>query len=189
MTATYPSVNINGTEYETLAELGFVENYLAADPDGEAFLGMTEDQKGQRVVLASRVINSKRYLGSKTDPAQPYAFPRSNVTIDGQALDPDSIPEAVAQAVAELAKSAANGVDIANFRTTASTQKTIKAGPVMVENFRDEGPRSPLPWPAWALLLPFVTGSTGASGKLGARSNGTCGETVTQPGFGYAGPL
>ena len=79
MTATYPYVTIGGQVYETLAELDFVQNYLAADPDGAAFLALTEDAQGQRIVLASRVVSSRTYGGRKTDPDQLYAFLRTGL--------------------------------------------------------------------------------------------------------------
>lgn len=186
MTITYPSVTIEGSEFETLAELPFVLNYLLADPSAALFRALAPDDQGRQIVLGSRVISGLNWAGEMTDADQPYAWPRTDVETPEGPVDPDLIPTPVMQAVAELANASANGVDIANMTTTAETQKLIKAGSVEVENFRlIDSYGTPLPLPAWNLIKRYLGGTPGG----GIRSRGTCGRSVTRNPFGYTGGL
>lgn len=186
MTITYPSVTIETVEFETLAELPFVLNYLLADASAAPFRALSEDDQGRAIVLGSRILNGVNWAGQMTDPDQPYAWPRTNVETPEGPVDPDIIPTPVMQAVAELANASANGVDIANMTTTATTEKRIKAGSVEVENFRlVEGYGTPLPRGAWGLIKRYLGGIPGG----GIRSNGTCGRTVSRDRYGYTGGL
>ncbi len=178
MTATYQAVEIAGKFYETYADLAYTDDYLNADPSADAYRAMDTDGRGRQIVNGTRVLNVQPWAGQKTDPDQTEAWPRTGITINGVAVDPDTIPMDIVNANAELANASANGIDIANFVSTAQTQRRIKAGSVEVENFRmspNQYRTFPLPRPAWELIQKYMGGAGQAAG---IKSNGTCGASI-----------
>jgi hypothetical protein len=187
--ATYQFVLINNVDYPVYADIAYADEYLGADPTADAWRStLDEDTKGRALVNATRVLDRLNWQGKKTDEDQALAWPRTGVSTPAGPVDPDVIPIDIVNACCELANQVLNGVDIANFRTTATTQRRIKAGSVEVENFRGaEGYAVPLPWPAWTLISKYLGGAN--SGVGGAIASGTCRKTMTYPGYKPAWPI
>lgn len=185
MTVTYQTVTIGSKTYDSYADLTTADDYLNADQSADAWRAADEDSKGRALITAVRVLNLQTWLGAKTYPDDDLAWPRTGVVVNGETVDPDIIPQAIIDASIALANDSMNGVDIANFTSTAATQRRFKAGSVEIENFRMVGGAFagyPLPKTAWLLISPY-TGSTG--GMVGARSNGTCGRSILDHPFNH----
>lgn len=188
MTTTLQGVIINGVEYITYADVFYADEYLAADPNAAAWRAEADDDvKARALVNATRVLNNLRWRGSKTDADQELAWPRTGVSDRDGSVASDTIPQRIIDACVELANQVLNGVDIANFRTTATAERRIKAGSVEIENFRGaEGSPVPLPWPAWSLIRDYISGPASSAGSISA---GTDCETTTKPGYRPAWPI
>lgn len=183
--ATLQIVTIGSRDYETYVDVAYADEYLDADATADAWRAADDDAKGRGIVTGGRVLDRLNWPGTKTDPDQLLAWPRTGVT----GYSDDEIPQAIVDANVELAAASVAGIDIANFVTTATTEKSIKAGSVAVENFRQFGigaRQFPLPKPAWELIAGLL-GVT--SGSAMARASGTCGETVLVPDYGFGRPI
>lgn len=185
MTAPFETVTISSIDYDAYSDLATADAYLNADPTAEVYRALDANGRGRSIVSGTRVLDVQPWAGAKADEAQAHAWPRTGIVIDGVAVDPTIIPDDVVRACIELANASANGVDIANFVSTQATQRRFKAGSVEVENFRmpTASYRSfPLPEPAWLLIQKFMGGSPGA---VGAKSFGTCGDSILDDGFDH----
>ncbi len=183
MAITYQTVTIDGTEYEAYTDLAYADAYLNADINAAVWAALDDNAKGRDIIAATRVLDRQNWLGSKTDEGQELAWPRAGTGISG--VEDDVIPDDIINACCELAMAQAMGIDIGNYTTTQSQERRIKAGSVEVENFKATGLAAigyPLPKGPWLLIRQYIVG-TGTAAF--ARSRGTCGESVTIPGFGF----
>jgi hypothetical protein len=179
------SVTIGANSYDVYAGLDVADVYLAADPNAAVFIAGTDDQRGQWLVSATRILNRQYWLGEKTDGTdQVDAWPRTGTGVDG--VDEDTIPQDIIDACCELASAIANGTDWSNTQSTANNQKRLKAGSVEVEYFRPGDPSLPLPLSVWALIAKYMGGAGTTTGSL---ANGTCQDNPLECGFGFGQPI
>ena len=130
----------------------------------------TTDQKQAALNQATSIINLFSYVGCKTDPAQPFAFPRKGIVLEGVLLDDSVAPNDILSAQFEIALALLKGIDpekeiagigvtsrgFASVRTTYDSNRTSEH----LEN----GVPSAL---AWALLYPFF--NVNDSGSIDLR--------------------
>lgn len=172
--ASVSSLSIGSNSYPVYATVAVADAYLGADPVlGPVWEALTTDAKGRYIVLATRRMDVVNWRGDKTESDQVTQWPRTGVT----GVEDDELPLALQQACCQLAGEAANGVDLANYTSSAGKEKSIKAGSVSVENFRDFS-AAPLPLPpaAWRLMTPYVNGGSAVGGFV---SYGTDGVSAT----------
>lgn len=171
------TITISTVEYVSYATLAEANEYLAVDPiRATAWTALSDTQKGQRLVAATRRLDQLRWLGAKTggDAAQPNAFPRTGlVYADGTAVPDDEVPLAVEQACCLLAGTIAINAAASQAGSSASNTRRVKAGSAEVEFFR---PTDGVPLQdesAWALVKIFITG-IGDNSSLGGVAYGGC---------------
>jgi Putative DnaT-like ssDNA binding protein len=175
------SVDIGSNSYPSYNSIEDSDIYIAADPAAsEIWAALSDDVKGRHSVGASRVLNALSWLGTPTEADQELAWPRTGTGLSG--VDDDEIPQAICDGHNELVIASVLGTDIANFVTTASNQKRIKAGSVEVENFRMIVPTYPLPQASWLLIAGYLQ----SQANVGARSTGTCGESILDRPFKHS---
>ena len=88
------SVTINEIEYYVYADLNDAEIYNNAIV-GSTWSEKSETEQSQRLVQATRKIDSYSYAGTKVDPNQPLKFPR--VTATGKTSDDDVLTQLCCQ--------------------------------------------------------------------------------------------
>ena len=71
------TVSIGGNNYYVYADLQDADVYCAAIKDS-IWSALNETQQAQLLVMATRQIDSYKYIGSKVDENQPLKFPRVN---------------------------------------------------------------------------------------------------------------
>lgn len=181
-----PNVTISGSSYFSYASIAASDTYLAADPLLSAVWSplSPDPAKGQYLVGSTRELDRVPWPGTKTDPDQDNAFPRTGIS----GVDPDDdAPVWLVNATIELAGAKANGYDSANQQFTDPVAKRLRAGSVEIEYFTASIGGQPLrfPLPVWELIKPYL----GGSGVVGVESFGTHGRSSFCPDFGLAGPL
>lgn len=131
-----PTVTIGGVDYPAFTDVATANTYLAADFARAAkWAARTDDQKGQGIVSATRVLMSLFAQSScvatpTTDvPTQPVMDVTAMLAADG------------------LAKPALFADASGN-----SNIKSAKAGSAAVEYFRTDGGLPPLPIAMWSIL-------------------------------------
>jgi len=169
-------VVINGNTYSAYADLVTANLYLAAQIQAVDWAGATDDQKGSALVTMSRIIDRTRWQGTQTDGYEDHAWPRSGLSYpDGTPVDPNSIPSQIVDACCEGAALLIAGDTFQDTASTFNTTKVLKAGSVMIENFRQIGPQPRFPQIIQELIGLWLGGSTT---PRGAVSSGTCGKTI-----------
>lgn len=161
------TITIATVDYVSYASVAEADAYLAVDPvRSAAWAALSTDQKGQKLVAATRRLDQLNWNGQKTgtDAAQPNAWPRTGLTYpDGTAVPDDEVPQAVEDACCLLAGSIAINAKAAESGSSASNTKRVKAGTAEVEFFR---PTAGVPLQdesAWALVKFYTTGGQSAS--------------------------
>lgn len=172
-------VTIAGTDYPAYADLATANAYLAAKLDATAWVALTDDQKGAALVSMTRTLDRQVWQGAPTDGYEPpagMAWPRSGLSYpDGTPVDSTSIPDAVVYACIEGANLLASGSDLESTSSTASLTRSLKAGSVAIEYFRQIDQQSRFPQAIMELIGFWLGGSN--SGMV-AVATGTCGETA-----------
>lgn len=180
MPFSYPQVVIATQSYDSYIDLADALEYLAAQfsDDATAFLALTTDDQGRCLVAMTRTFDRQRWQGTRTDDAQGHQFPRTGLQYaDGTPVDPDTIPGRLAEATAEGAAQIANGSTLQSASSTANLTKTLKAGSVEIDYFRDANfdaaPRFPQ---VVQELIGMWLGGAGL--PIGSISAGTDGRTA-----------
>lgn len=177
-------VVVNTQEYDTYASVEQAELYLNANFLATAWFDLTDDQKGQLLVTATRLFDRQCWLGEKTEEAQPLQWPRSSTGIDG--VEDDEVPEDIVNGSIEMAFAILDGSEAVNSSVPgAQKQRSIAAGSVNISWFRGaEGTArfDRFPLPVQELVGRYMCGSQGIVGLI---TSGTCGESVTQDDLGY----
>ncbi len=176
------TITIDGTDfwsYQTVAE---VDAY-AAGSVGDAATAWralaTDDDKGRCAVTATRLIDRQLWAGTKTDPDQPGAFPRTGLTYaDGSAVDPDTVPPEVLSAHSELSMALAADTAVLTSATTASGTRRLKAGSVEIEYFKPLDPGGRFPLMVQELLGQWLGGQ---GSQALSEASGACLDTAFSP--------
>jgi hypothetical protein len=95
-TAGHASAN----SYVTLAE---AVSYFEGRAGAEAWDDATTAERNQALVSATTRLEQEQYQGDRTSSTQALAWPRSNLTYDGQSVDGATVPSFVKRATYEEA--------------------------------------------------------------------------------------
>lgn len=185
------TITISGNNYISNASVAEADAYLAVDPvRGTSWAALTNDQKGSRLVAATRRLNLLDWAGEKTGgAAQQDAWPRTGVTYpDGTAVPDNEVPQEVEDATILLAGTINLTASASQAGSSGSNKKRVKAGSAEVEFFRPTAGAQLQDETAWALAKMFL-GSADTSmttSTTGQRATGTC-ETssFSCPDMGY----
>lgn len=95
------------------------------------------DVKERALITATRMLDRQKWAGTKTDPDQALAWPRTGLTDrDGNELDSATVPQAIKDAQAELALSLYLDPQVQTNTGTGLNTKRLKAGSAEIEYFR-----------------------------------------------------
>ena len=179
-------VVINSTPYEAYADVEETDAYHAANFLATTWFAQDDNQKGQLLVTATRLLDRQCWLGDPTGlSGQILAWPRTGTGIEG--VDENIVPEDIVNATMELALAIADGSDVINSsQPGAQKLQTIKAGSVSLTYFRGaEGPVaqfSRFPLVVQELVRQYLCSS---QTLLSVGAFGTDGESVTENDLGY----
>lgn len=172
------TIVIGGLNYVSYASLLEANQYLLVDPTrSDAWAALSDDQKGENLVAATRRLDLLRWAGEKSDGAsQPNAWPRTGVTYpDGTAVSTTDVPLEVEQATILLAGSIALDATNSEAGTAGSNVRRVRAGSAEVEFFRPTIPGPALQdETAFQLVRPFL----GSSSALFGAATGTSGDNT-----------
>lgn len=157
------TVSITGitNPIEVYDGLQAVDDYLqAAIGDGAddwraLILAVNADQRSRILVAATRYIDSLAWQGVPTTPAvdgTTLQWPRSKIVLgDGTVVDPNSVPSAIAQGVAELCALIADDSSVISQADAGSNIQSLQGGPARIQFFRPQSPQD-----GNATMLPTV---------------------------------
>lgn len=181
------TVSINGTDYTVYQDVTEADEYFNGSSSFDTWDGYTSDEKARSLVSATRLIDRQSWQGEKESDAQTLEFPRTGV----QDCSGNDVEAATTLAKIEEASLllALNIVDGGTVQTSASTEdltQTLKAGSVMITNFRAaEGTATRFPTDVMELIGCYFQGVSGGT-IAGSLSYGTCGEGFDDD-FGFSG--
>lgn len=176
-----PTVTIGSNTYDVYADLPTAQAYLAAqltaitwnDPN------TTPDQQSAALVSMTRVLDRQKWQGEQTDGYETHAWPRSGlIYADGTDVDPTIVPDALVNACMEGAAQLLDGSTLEDVSTTQNITRSLKAGSVQIEYFReiDGSPRFPQVimeliglWLGGMSAIPFGAQAKGTDGKTAFR--------------------
>lgn len=170
------TITIGGVEYVSYSSVAEADATLAVDATrADAWAVLTIDQKGARLVQASRRLDLLRWAGVKAGgDAQQEAFPRADLTYaSGNPAPDDDVPTAVARATALLAGSIALDASAGEQGSSGSNVKSVRAGSTGVEFFRQQTGVPLADETAYALVREFLDGVGVGSGATGPAAFGT----------------
>lgn len=151
------------TEY-AIGSLAHTATYLAAGSD---------TQKAA-MVTATRILESERWVGTKTDSGQTLAWPRTGVSdADGSALASDSIPSVIVRGFYELTLELLSDPALARaLQDPTSNVASVSDGKVALTFRKPLTDGNRFPGLAQALLAPYLYSASaqaglGASERLG----------------------
>lgn len=103
---------------------------------GAAFLALSETQKEQALVTATRDLDSigEDFIGEKTDASQVTEWPRTGTDYASDVI-PDKLVEATIEAAIALVPLFAAGATADPLNTAVSNIKRREVGPVKIEYF------------------------------------------------------
>lgn len=178
----------SGNVFDTYATVSQADDYLIASATATAWRALTsEEEKARFLVSATRLFETQRWKGSKTDPAQPLAWPRTGTGISG--VEDDVVPQPIINASIELAAALVDNTDITTQQTTEQTIQNLKAGSTSITFFRGAG-GSPtrFPFNVMELIRDYLDGY-GTTLDGGVVSSGTSKESISGNDYGYSEPL
>lgn len=168
-------VTIGGTDYEVYQDAAEITLYAQAQlgADADNWLATTDaTMKDRAAVSSTRLLNSLAWSGEPTDEYQPLAWPRDGMfDAQEQPLPDNVIPQAVLDCNSLIAMALLNGTPVENDPNTQIT-RTLKAGSVMIEYFRNIDPLSILPQNMMQLVGLWLGGTTPFAGE--ASGTGGC---------------
>lgn len=155
--------------FDSYASLAEADQYLAAASHASVWSGKTDDEKGQFLATATRVMDRQRWSAAYDTQAE-----REDV-------------QDIRDACVELALALADGSELQSEQNTAQKLQTITAGSVSLTYFRGaEGRAQRFPLAAQELLRPYLAG---AGLSAGMKATGTGGTSSTEDDFGHSGGL
>lgn len=130
-------VVIGAAVYDGYADQSTADAFLAADfARATAWAALTNDQKGQALVSATRRLDRLKWLGEKTSAVQPLQWPRTGtVDCDGVAVPDSTVPIAIIHATILLAADITAKSSLEDDTSTATNIKRVRAGRVEIEFF------------------------------------------------------
>jgi hypothetical protein len=164
------TVTIDGNDYDVLADLDAANEFLAADFSADLWRAESDPDKQKRaLVSATRLLNRLPWASNRD-------WPRPG-TDDEQDED---VPQPIIDASIILAKLIHAGSKVDSSPSTLSGNiKRQQAGSVSIEYFSPTDDPTRLPVEVLELVGSYLGGAT----ISGARSYGTCGESITDRGF------
>ena len=171
MSFSYSTVSIGSTAYDVYGDQDAADNYLAATitASGTAWAKASTTLKAQALVSSTRWLDQGAWLGAMTDSTTPQAlqFPRTGLTLNGQAVDANSIPLIIEQACFELS---AMLVADPNLRSTMLNPQVREqhAGSAGQSFFRPSSVQvlSLFPTIIQKMVLPFLGGGQAVTGAV-----------------------
>lgn len=165
MAYTYPKVSISGVDYNAYETLENADLYLAASLAAVAWLDADDDTKGKGLIGAVRWLESLTWKGEKTDAANALAFPRTGITVNGVAVDENSIPQGIIYGYYEIAGALLEDPTLFTSLSDPGI-RSMAAGPVNVSFFRGGSTfwAGPVPKAALSYILPYLDSVTSAGG-------------------------
>jgi len=173
---TISTITISTVVYTAYASVAEADAYLAVDPvRASAWSALTTDQKGAKLVAATRRLDMLDWAGTKTGGAsQANEWPRTDVSYpDGTAVSTTAVPVEVQNACCLLAGSIASDSTKAEVGTSGNNKKSLKAGSAAIEYFRPTTGTPLQDETAFRLLKPFFQSSAATTGTTGAYAPGT----------------
>jgi len=160
---TITTITIETVDYTAYASVVQADALLNTDPVRETtWEALSTDEKGKRLVAATRRLNMLNWQGSKTggDDAQTNAFPRTGLTYpDGSAVSTSEVPQEIEDACILLAGTIAISAAKAQAGTSGNEKKRLKAGSAEIEYFRPTKGKALQDESAWALIKYWISGS------------------------------
>jgi hypothetical protein len=190
---TISTITIEAVGYTAYADVAQADSYLNIDPARETtWEALTTDEKGKKLVAATRRLDLLNWQGAKTDgdDAQENAWPRTGLTFkDGSAVSTIEVPQEVENAVILLAGSVALDADVADSGTSGSNTRRVKAGSAEVEFFRAVSGTPLQDRTAYDLVKQFLEGA-GVDETVGGLASGDDEESSFADSdiFGVANP-
>ena len=167
-------VTILGIDYTAYSSLEDADIYFNASTYFADWDALTEDEKSRGLVSGTKQIDRQAWQGSKEDSDQTPAFPRTGL-VDNNGSDEtpeDSLANAT-EASLLFALMLANGEDVDTQSSTENLNQTLKAGSVMITNFRaDIGTSTRYPLPIMELIGSYLSGSSGIAGSISFGTDG-----------------
>ena len=100
------AITLGSIDFPSYASVSEADRYLAADPArSEIWAALSDAEKGQRLVAATRRLDMLPWTGQKADPSQFTQWPRSDMPHAVTPHEPGGIPEPVETAAILLAVS------------------------------------------------------------------------------------
>ena len=134
------TITIATVDYVSYASVAEADAYLAVDPvRGTKWGTLTVDEKGAKLVAATRRLDLLKWKGAKTgdDATQLNQWPRTGLVYpDGSNVSTTEVPDQIANATIILAGSIAINAAASTAGSSASNKKKVVAGPVQLEFFR-----------------------------------------------------
>lgn len=148
-----------------------IDRYIVGNfgPVADAWLAASSQDKVRAAVASTRMLNRQAWEGAPTDSAQSLAFPRTGLFYpDGSAVDSATVPQRVNDAACEIAALLVSGSPVQN-DPNVQTTRTLKAGSVMIEYFRNIEPLTPFPQNVTELIALWLGGGV----SFAATASGT----------------
>jgi len=183
-------LQIDSQPYNSYATADMADTYLAAASNGATWFTLTDNQKAQYLVTASRLFDRQCWLGTRTEDDQDMEWPRSSTGVTG--VEDDEVPLRVIEGTIEMALALADGSEaLSDAVPGAQKLSSISAGSVSLSYFRGaEGgvaTAARFPLVVQEYIKPYLCGSRNVIG--GVIPSGTDGESVTENDFGYSDGL
>jgi hypothetical protein len=152
-----PQVSIGSDDYVSYADTDTADTYLAGSVTVAGWSSATDDAKGRALVSATRLLDRQTW-------AEGYTTFNERVAI-----------QAIVDACCELAGLFIDGTtDALTSSTTEQTTKTLKAGTVSIEYFRQNPALAArFPTNVQELLGPYLAGSSAAASIAAPYAGGT----------------
>ncbi len=176
----------SGEFYYTYATIDQANLYLNASATATGWQALTSDvDKARYLVTATRTLDRQRWRGTKTDPVQPLAWPRTGTGITG--VEDDVVPQPIIDASIEYAAALVEDTASVTSQNNEQTVASLKAGSAAISFFRGAGGEpTRFPFNIMELIGDYLAGSSGAVGVI---ASGTDGESVTNKDYGYSQSL
>ncbi len=174
------TVTINGTDYEVYLSIVEMDEYAQATLQSVEWDSLDADTKARYAVLQTRLFDRQVWIGERSDPVQPLAWPRDGLGLSG--VTDGVTPQDLLDGAAETQLALLSGTDLINQQSVAQQVRRLKAGSVEIENFRGaEGEPLRFPLAVWELISKYLS----VSGNVlpGSRSCGTDGESAFEKGY------
>jgi len=169
------TVHITGVspDPEVYADLADANNYVAGmfSPQGTAWLALTDNQKGQTLLTATRRFEAIAWDGTATGVGTSLAFPRTGLFRDGVPVDSTTVPPEIVEGCIELAVAIAAKPGLVNAADQGSNVQSAQGGGGVGVTFfaptsAASGTATVLPVQVQRLVGRFMA-SPGADGSFG----------------------